>query len=138
MPWYRGETLLHFLDTVHVASDRNLIDFRFPVQYVNRPTMDFRGFSGTIASGIVRTGDEVIALPSGARSRVKSIVTWEGERREAFASMPVTLTLADEIDVSRGDMLVHPGNVPQGRSRARRHGRLDGGGAPRARPSSIG
>ena len=71
MPWYRGETLLHFLDTVHVASDRNLIDFRFPVQYVNRPTMDFRGFSGTIASGIVRPGDEVIALPSGARSRVQ-------------------------------------------------------------------
>ena len=113
MPWYRGETLLHFLDTVHVASDRNLIDFRFPVQYVNRPTMDFRGFSGSIASGIVRTGDEVIALPSGARSRVKSIVTWEGERREAFASMPVTITLADDIDVSRGDMLVHPGNVPR-------------------------
>src|SRR5215212_8416877 len=76
MPWYRGETLLHFLENVHVASDRNLIDFRFPVQYVNRPSRDFRGFSGTVASGVIRTGDEVIALPSGARSRVKSIVTW--------------------------------------------------------------
>jgi bifunctional enzyme CysN/CysC len=113
MPWYRGETLLHFLDTVHVASDRNFIDFRFPVQYVNRPSLDFRGFSGTVASGIVRAGDEVIALPSGARSRVKSIVTWENELPEAFASTAVTLTLADEIDVSRGDMLVHPRNLPR-------------------------
>ena len=113
MPWYRGETLLHFLDNVHVASDRNLIDFRFPVQYVNRPGMDFRGFSGTVASGVVRPGDEVLALPSGARSRVQSIVTWNGELEEASASVAVTLTLVDEIDVSRGDMLVHPRNLPR-------------------------
>jgi bifunctional enzyme CysN/CysC len=113
MPWYSGETLLHYLDTVHVSSDRNLIDFRFPVQYVSRPHADFRGFAGTIASGVVRPGDDVLALPSGARSRVRTVVTWEGEQREAFASMAVTVTLADEIDVSRGDMLVRPENLPR-------------------------
>jgi bifunctional enzyme CysN/CysC len=113
MPWYTGETLLHYLDTVHVSSDRNLIDFRFPVQYVNRPNQTFRGFSGTIASGMVRAGDEVMALPSGARSRVKSVVTWEGELKEAFAPQAVTLTLEDEIDVSRGDMLARPDNLPR-------------------------
>ena len=104
---------MHCLDTVHVSSDRNLIDFRFPVQYVNRPHRDFRGFAGTIASGVVRPGDAVVALPSGARSRVRTIVTWDGERTEAFAPMAVTLTLADEIDVSRGDMLVRPENMPR-------------------------
>ena len=113
MGWYRGETLLHCLDTIHVSSDRNLIDFRFPVQYVNRPHLDFRGFAGTIASGVIRPGDEVMALPSGARSRVRTVVTWEGERTEAFTPMAVTLTLADEIDVSRGDMLVRPANLPR-------------------------
>ncbi len=113
MDWYRGETLLHCLDTIHVSSDRNLIDFRFPVQYVNRPHLDFRGFAGTIASGVVRPGDEVVALPSGARSRVRTVVTWEGEQAEAFAPMAVTLTLSDEIDVSRGDMLVRPENLPR-------------------------
>ena len=81
----RASTLLHHLETVHIASDRNLIDFRFPVQYVNRPNLDFRGFCGTIASGVVRPGDEVMALPSGTRSRVRSIVTCDGERPEAFA-----------------------------------------------------
>lgn len=113
MAWYRGETLLHYLDTVHVSSDRNLIDFRFPVQYVNRPHLDFRGLAGTIASGVVRPGDEVVALPSGARSRVRTVVTWEGEQPEAFAPMAVTLTLTDAIDVSRGDMLVRPENLPR-------------------------
>jgi bifunctional enzyme CysN/CysC len=113
MGWYRGETLVHCLDTVHISSDRNLIDFRFPVQYVNRPHRDFRGFAGTIASGVVRPGDEVVALPSGARSRVRTVLTWEGERTEAFAPMAVTLTLADEIDVSRGDTLVRPENMPR-------------------------
>ncbi len=113
MAWYRGETLLHYLDTVHVSSDRNLIDFRFPVQYVNRPHLDFRGFAGTIASGVVRPGDEVVALPSGARSRVRTVVTGEGEQQEAFAPMAITLTLTDEIDVSRGDMLVRPENLPR-------------------------
>ena len=113
MPWYQGETLLHYLDTVHVSSDRNLIDFRLPVQYVSRPNLDFRGFSGTISSGVIRQGAEIMALPSGARSRVRSIVTWEGDREEAFAPMAVTLTLEDEIDVSRGDMLVRPENLPR-------------------------
>ncbi|HSU68721.1 MAG TPA: adenylyl-sulfate kinase, partial [Tepidisphaeraceae bacterium] len=92
--------------------DRNLTDMRFPVQYVLRPNPDFRGFSGTIASGILRTGQEVVALPSGKRSRIKSIVTYEGELAEAFAPMAVTVTLEDEIDISRGDMLVYPGQLP--------------------------
>jgi bifunctional enzyme CysN/CysC len=113
MPWYRGATLLHYLETVHVASDRNLIDFRFPVQYVVRPHLDFRGFCGTIASGIVRKGDAVMVLPGGQQSRVRSIVTWEGDRDEACAPMAVTLTLEDEIDVSRGDMIVHVHNLPR-------------------------
>jgi bifunctional enzyme CysN/CysC len=113
MPWYRGETLLHYLETVHTASDRNLIDLRFPVQYVNRPNLDFRGFAGTVASGVLRKGDEVLALPSGQRSRVKEIVTYEGDLQEAFPPMSVTVTLTDEIDVSRGDMLVHPANLPR-------------------------
>ena len=113
MPWYSGATLLHYLETVHISSDRNLIDFRFPVQYVIRPNLDFRGFAGTIASGVVRQGDEVMALPSGSRSRVRSIVTYDGDRPEGFAPMAVTLTLTDEIDVSRGDMLVRPENLPR-------------------------
>ena len=113
MPWYRGETLLHVLEHVHIASDRNLIDLRFPVQYVNRPHLDFRGFSGTVASGVVRKGDEVMVLPSGTRSRVKSIVSYDGDLQEAFPPMSVTVTLTDEVDVSRGDMLVHPGNLPR-------------------------
>jgi bifunctional enzyme CysN/CysC len=113
MPWYGGETLLHYLDTVHVSSDRNLIDFRLPVQYVNRPNQTFRGFSGTIASGVIHAGDEVMVLPSGARSRVRRIVTWEGDLPKAFAPQSVTLTLEDEVDVSRGDMLVRPDNLPR-------------------------
>ena len=113
MPWYRGSTLMHFLDTVYIGSDRNLEDLRFPVQYVNRPNLDFRGFCGTLASGIVRRGDEVMALPSRKTSRVKSIVTLDGELEEAFAPQAVTLTLTDEIDISRGDMIVRPGNVPK-------------------------
>ncbi len=113
MPWYRGSTLMNFLETVYIGSDRNLEDFRFPVQLVVRPNLDFRGFSGTIASGIIRKGDEVMALPSRKKSRVKDIVTFDGNLDEAFAPMSVTLTLEDEIDVSRGDMLVRPGNVPK-------------------------
>ena len=112
MPWYGGPTLMRFLDTVYIGSDRNLEDFRFPVQYVNRPNLDFRGFCGTIASGIVRRNDEVMVLPSRRTSRVKSIVTFDGELEEAFSDQSVTLTLEDEIDVSRGDMIVRPGNVP--------------------------
>jgi bifunctional enzyme CysN/CysC len=112
MPWYDGPPLLSHLETVHIASDRNLADMRLPVQYVLRPNLNFRGFSGTIASGIIRKGDEVVALPSGKRSKVKSIVTYDGELDEAFSPMAVTVTLADEIDVSRGDVFVHPGNEP--------------------------
>jgi bifunctional enzyme CysN/CysC len=112
MPWYQGPPLLAHLETVHIASDRNLADMRFPVQYVLRPDLNFRGFSGTMASGILRKGDEVVAIPSGKRSRVKSIVTYDGELEEAFSPMAVTVTLTDEIDVSRGDMLVHPGDQP--------------------------
>jgi len=113
MPWYRGSTLMNFLDTVYIGSDRNMEDFRFPVQYVNRPHLDFRGFCGTVASGIVRRGDEVMALPSRTTSRVKSIVTLDGELEEAFCPQAVTLTLEDEIDISRGDMIVRPRNVPK-------------------------
>ncbi len=113
MSWYGGATLMHFLDTIYIGSDRNLEDFRFPVQYVNRPHLDFRGFCGTIASGIVREGDEVMALPSRKTSKVKSIITFDGDQKEAFTPQSVTLTLEDEIDVSRGDMIVRPGNVPR-------------------------
>jgi bifunctional enzyme CysN/CysC len=112
-PWYNGPTLMHLLETVYIGSDRNLEDFRFPVQHVLRPNLDFRGFSGTIASGIVRLGDEIMALPSRKTSRVKSIVTFDGELEEAFSPQSVTLTLDDEIDISRGDMIVRPGNVPR-------------------------
>ena len=111
-PWYSGPPLLSHLESVHIASDRNFANMRLPVQYVLRPNLDFRGFSGTVASGIVRAGDEVVALPSGKKSRVKSIVTYDGELAEAYPPMAVTVTLADEIDVSRGDMLVHPDDLP--------------------------
>src|SRR6478609_8343718 len=117
LPWYSGPPLLDNLETVHIASDRNLTDLRFPVQYVLRPNLDFRGFSGTVASGIVRKGDEVVVLPSGKRSRVKRIVTFDGDLAEAHAEMAVTVTLADEIDVSRGDTLVREEALPRvGRS----------------------
>ncbi len=112
MPWYTGPTLLQHLETVSIAGDRNLSDLRFPVQLVLRPNLNFRGFAGTIASGIVRKGDLVKVLPSGKTSRVKSIVTFEGEIAEAFAPMSITLTLEDEIDISRGDMLVHAAVEP--------------------------
>lgn len=111
-PWYNGVSLLEYLETVHIGNDHNLNDFRYPVQYVLRPNLDFRGFCGKVASGVVRKGDEVVALPSGKRSHVKSIVTYEGEIDYAFPPMSVTLTLEDEIDVSRGEMLVHPDNMP--------------------------
>lgn len=111
-PWYNGISLLDFLETVPIDNDHNLKDFRFPVQYVLRPNLDFRGFCGKVASGIIRKGDEVMALPSGKKSRVKSIVTYDGELDYAFPPQSVTLTLEDEIDVSRGEMLVHPDNLP--------------------------
>ena len=113
-PWYQGPTLMNLLEEgIYIGSDRNLQDFRFPVQYVVRPNLDFRGFAGTISSGIVRTGDEVMALPSRKISKVKDIVTMDGNLEEAHAPLSVTLTLEDEIDISRGDMLVRPGNVPK-------------------------
>ncbi len=112
MPWYHGSTLMHLLENVQIGLDRNLRDFRFPVQWVNRPNLDFRGYSGTIASGIVRPGDEVMVLPSQKTSRVHSIETFDGSLEEAFAPLSVTITLEDEIDISRGDMLVRTGNVP--------------------------
>jgi bifunctional enzyme CysN/CysC len=112
MRWYQGPTLLQHLETVSIAGDRNLTDLRLPVQLVLRPNLNFRGFAGTIASGIVRKGDRVKALPSGKTSRVKSIVTYDGELAEAYAPMAVTVTLEDEIDISRGDLLVHAETEP--------------------------
>ena len=111
--WYSGSTLMNFLETVYIGSDRNLRDFRMPVQYVNRPNLDFRGFCGTIASGIIRVGEEIMVLPGGQKSRVKRIVTFDGDLPEAFAPLSVTLTLEDEIDASRGDMIVRSGNLPR-------------------------
>ena len=112
MPWYKGESLLEFLETVHIGADQNYEDFRYPVQYVLRPNLDFRGFSAKVSSGIVKKGDEIMALPSGKKSRVKGIHTYEGEIEKAFPPMSVTLTLEDEIDISRGEMIVHPTNQP--------------------------
>ncbi len=112
MPWYEGATLLHSLENVHVSADRNLIDFRFPVQYVLRPDADFRGFAGKIVSGTIAPGEEVVILPSQKATRIKTISTYDGELPEAFASQSVALTLADEIDVTRGDMIVRRKNLP--------------------------
>ena len=111
-PWYEGQSLLEFLETVPIDQDRNMTDFRYPVQYVLRPNLDFRGFCGKVVSGVIHKGDEIVALPSMKRSHVKSIVTYEGELEEAFCPQCVTLTLEDEIDISRGEMLVKPDNLP--------------------------
>lgn len=105
-PWYKGFSLMQILEFVEIAGDKNTEDFRFPVQYVNRPNLNFRGFCGTVASGIIRRGDEIKVLPSGKTSTVKDIVVYEGSLDEAFVGQAVTLTLTDEIDISRGDMLV--------------------------------
>ncbi|MYM65145.1 sulfate adenylyltransferase subunit CysN [Pseudomaricurvus sp. HS19] len=110
--WYTGKTLMETLETIEIASDRNLENFRLPVQYVIRPNLDFRGFAGTIASGTIRPGDEVVSLPSGKRSKVKTISTFDGDIEEAIADQAITLTLQDEIDVSRGDMLVKADDLP--------------------------
>ena len=112
MPWYHGKSVLEFLETVHVSSDRNFEDLRYPVQYVNRPDRDFRGFSARVASGILRKGEKIMVLPSKKTSRIKSIVTYDGELDEAFPPQSVTVTLEDEIDISRGEMLVYPDNLP--------------------------
>jgi sulfate adenylyltransferase large subunit len=116
MPWYRGTPLLYHLETVHIASDRNLIDVRFPVQWVIRPQStdhpDYRGYAGTVAGGILKPGDDIVALPSGFSSKVKRIETLDGDIAEAFPPMAVTVHLEDELDVSRGDMLCRPNNKP--------------------------
>lgn len=111
-PWYTGKCLLDYLETVPIDLDRNYDDFRYPVQYVLRPNLDFRGFCGKVASGVVRKGDTVMALPSRKTSKVKSIVTYDGEIEEAFPPLCVTITLEDEIDISRGEMIVKPDNLP--------------------------
>ncbi len=111
-PWYEGPALLDYLENVPIHLDRNMSDFRYPVQYVLRPNLDFRGFCGKIASGVVRKGDEVVALPSMKRSRVKAIHTYEGEIDVAFCPMSPVIVLEDEIDISRGEMIVHPDNLP--------------------------
>ena len=112
MPWYKGATLMHLLENIHVQTDRTSDHFRFPVQMVNRPNADFRGYSGSVAGGVVRPGDAVTALPSGKATTVERIVTFDGEQGAAFAPMAVTLTLADDIDVSRGDVLAASDELP--------------------------
>ena len=111
-PWYSGKCLLDYLETVPIDLDRNYNDFRYPIQYVLRPNLDFRGFCGKVASGVIRVGETVMALPSRKTSKVKSIVTYDGELQEAFPPQCVTITLEDEIDISRGEMLVKPNNLP--------------------------
>ncbi|MBK9332797.1 MAG: GTP-binding protein [Ignavibacteria bacterium] len=117
MDWYEGSTLLYLLENVHIASDNNHIDCRFPVQFVIRPQSDlnhdYRGYAGRVASGVFMPGDEVSVLPSGFTSKIKSIDTFEGPVSEAFAPMSVTLRLEDEIDISRGDMIVRVHNQPE-------------------------
>ena len=117
MEWYQGATLLHMLETVHIESDHNHIDSRFPVQYVVRPQtkehQDFRGYAGRVAGGIFRPGDEIVTLPSGFNSRIKTIELGGALLKAAFAPMSVTITLEDEIDISRGDIIAKPNNQPQ-------------------------
>ncbi len=117
MGWYEGAPLLHHLENIHVAAGRNLVDFRFPVQYVIRPHQNFRGFAGKIASGTITPGEEIVVLPSGTGAAVKTITTYDGDLQEAFAPQSVVLTLDREIDVSRGDMIVRKRNLPQGETR---------------------
>jgi len=116
MDWYEGPTLLNHLETVHTASDRNMVDVRFPVQYVIRPMSDeyhdYRGYAGTVSGGVLKPGDDVVVLPSGFESTIKEIDTLEGPVEEAFAPMAVTVRLNDEIDISRGDMICRPNNQP--------------------------
>jgi bifunctional enzyme CysN/CysC len=116
MPWYEGSSLLHILEEVHIASDRNLIDCRFPVQYVIRPRddkfHDYRGYAGQVASGTYKVGDDVVVLPSGFTSKIASIDTADGPVDEAMPPMSVTVRLEDDLDVSRGDMICRPNNRP--------------------------
>lgn len=111
MPWFHGKSMLEYMETIHISSDRNFSDFRYPIQFVNKPTIDFRGFTSSVASGIVKKGDVVRALPSRQETRIKEIIGANGPQDEAFPPQSITLTLEDEIDVSRGDMLVHKDNM---------------------------
>jgi bifunctional enzyme CysN/CysC len=113
MPWYDGSPLLQFLENVTISADRNLVDFRFPVQYVVRPHQDFRGFSGQIVSGTIKVGEEVVALPSMQRSRVSGISFYTSELSQAEEGQSIIITLEDEIDISRGDMIVRRHNIPE-------------------------
>ena len=117
MPWYEGPSLLYLLEHLYIGSDRNLIDVRFPVQWVIRPTgerttHDYRGYAGQIAAGVFKKGDEVIVLPSGKRTRIRRIETFDGELGTAAPPLSVTMLLEDDIDVSRGDMICRPHNQP--------------------------
>ncbi|MCF7870194.1 MAG: sulfate adenylyltransferase, partial [Candidatus Omnitrophica bacterium] len=113
MNWYDGRTFLHYLESVNIISDRNLIDFRFPVQTVLRPHLDFRGYAGRIESGVIKAGDDIAVLPSGKKSKIKSIETYDRKLNKAFSPQSVVLTLEDEIDISRGNMLIRQRNVPE-------------------------
>jgi bifunctional enzyme CysN/CysC/sulfate adenylyltransferase subunit 1 len=117
MPWYQGPSLMHHLEHVHVASDRDLVDTRFPVQYVIRPKSDefhdYRGYAGRVAGGVLKPGDEVVVLPSGMTSRIAGIDLFDTEVDEAFPPMSVTIRLEDDLDVSRGDMIARPQNAPK-------------------------
>jgi bifunctional enzyme CysN/CysC len=112
MPWYQGGPLLHLLESISVVGRRNAIDFRFPVQYVIRPNQQFRGFAGSVASGSVKPGEEIMVLPSGRTTKIRTVETFDGHMREAGPGDAVVLTTEDEIDISRGDMIVRPKNVP--------------------------
>lgn len=115
-PWYKGETLMTILETIKIDEDRDLEHFRFPVQYVNRPNLDFRGFCGTVAAGVIKVGDAITVLPSGKSSTVKEIVTYDGNLDYAYAQQAITLTLDTEIDISRGDIIVKSDQQPQSAS----------------------
>lgn len=112
MPWHQGATLMHLLETIHIADNKETERFRLPVQYVNRPNSSFRGYSGSVAGGMARPGDPLTVLPSGKRTTIARIVTADGDLREAFAPMAVTVVLADALDVSRGDVLAAPAELP--------------------------
>lgn len=121
MDWYPGATLMKLLETVKIGQGKDFNSMRFPVQYVNRPNLNFRGFCGTLASGLLQVDDEVTALPSGKQSRIKSIYTFDGELETARPGQAITITLEDEIDVSRGDMLVHNGHEPNVTNKVQAH-----------------
>ncbi len=120
-PWFEGEPLMSLLESIEIGEDNNHDDFRFPVQYVNRPNLDFRGFAGTVVSGQIAPGDAVTALPSGKTSKVKAVVNFDGEQERAYVPQATTLTLEDEIDISRGDMIVKSDNLPLSSTQFKSH-----------------